>query len=65
MIPIRWHLALLYIFVDRDPYLQDNIAGVADADGTYDTICTRTAVTRNFITLVRDGKYNINCTNKR
>jgi len=65
MIPIHLHLVLLYILVDRDPFLQDNIMGVANADGTYDTICIGTAVTRNFITLVRDGKYNINCTNKR
>lgn len=57
MIPVHWHFVLLYILIDRDPFLQDNIVGVANADGTYDAVCIGTSVSRNFITLVRDGKY--------
>lgn len=49
-------ISFIYI-LERDPFLQDNIVGDATETATFDSVCTRTSIGRNFITLVREGVY--------
>ncbi|XP_063414852.1 uncharacterized protein LOC134696830 [Mytilus trossulus] len=48
-------IAYYYQLTEHDPYLQDNMVGDGTNSATFDNVCSRTLVSRNFITLVRDG----------
>ncbi|CAG2223202.1 unnamed protein product [Mytilus edulis] len=48
-------IAYYYQLTEHDPYLQDNLVGDGTNSATFDNVCSRTLVSRNFVTLVRDG----------
>ncbi|VDI52390.1 Hypothetical predicted protein [Mytilus galloprovincialis] len=48
-------IAYYYQLTEHDPYLQDNMVGDSTNSATFNKVCSRTLVSRNFITLVRDG----------
>ncbi|CAC5359698.1 unnamed protein product [Mytilus coruscus] len=59
-------VAYYYQLTERDPYLQDNMVGDGTNTATFSSVCSRTLVSRTFITLVRDGSIadgslNITC----
>ncbi|VDI43720.1 Hypothetical predicted protein [Mytilus galloprovincialis] len=59
-------IAYYYQLTEHDPYLQDNMVGDGTNSATFSNVCSRKLVSRNFITLVRDGSIadgslNITC----
>ncbi|XP_052089677.1 uncharacterized protein LOC127726356 [Mytilus californianus] len=48
-------IAYYYQLTEHDQYLFDNLVGDGTNSATFNNVCSRTLVTRNFITLVRDG----------
>lgn len=60
------NIAYYYQLTPYDPYLQDNIVGDGQNIASFESVCSKPAVPRNFVTFVRDGaiadgSINITC----